>query len=57
VARIISIRFLFALASIYKLYIHYMDVKTTFLNEDLKDEMYMDQLKGFILSQNEKKKI
>jgi hypothetical protein len=34
-----------------------MDVKTTFLNEDLKDEMYMDQLKGFILSQNEKKKI
>jgi len=32
-----------------------MDVKTTFLNEDLKDEMYMDQLKGFILPQNEKK--
>jgi len=22
-----------------------MDVKTTFLNEDLKDEVYMDQLK------------
>jgi hypothetical protein len=25
-----------------------MDVKTTFLNEDLKDEVYMTQPKGFI---------
>jgi hypothetical protein len=25
-----------------------MDAKTTFLNEDLKDEVYMKQSKGFI---------
>ena len=35
VARITSIRVLFALASTYKLYIHQMDVKTAFLNGDL----------------------
>ena len=43
VARITSIRVLFALASTYKLYIHQMDVKTTFLNGDLDEEIYMDQ--------------
>lgn len=32
VARITSIRILFALTSIYDLYVHQMDVKTTFLN-------------------------
>jgi len=43
VARITSIRVLFALASIYKLYVHQMDVKTAFLNGDLKEEVYMKQ--------------
>jgi len=43
VARITSIRVLFALASIYKLYAHQMDVKTAFLNGDLKEKMYMKQ--------------
>jgi hypothetical protein len=43
VARITSIRVLFALASIYKLYVHQMDVKTAFLNGDLKKEVYMKQ--------------
>jgi hypothetical protein len=55
VARIISIRVLFVLASIYKLYVHQMDVKTTFVNEDLKEEVYMEQSEGFILPGNEKK--
>ena len=41
VTRISSIRILIALASIHKLVIHQMDVKTTFLNGDLKEEIYM----------------
>ena len=55
VARITSIRVLFALASIYKLYVHQMDVKTAFLNGDLKEEVYMEQPEGFILPGNEEK--
>ena len=55
VARITSIRVLFALASIYDLYIHQMDVKTAFLNRDLDEEVYMEQPEGFVLPENEKK--
>uniref|UniRef100_A0A2N9J9T3 Reverse transcriptase Ty1/copia-type domain-containing protein n=1 Tax=Fagus sylvatica TaxID=28930 RepID=A0A2N9J9T3_FAGSY len=55
VARITSIRVLIALASIYKLVLHQMDVKTTFLNGDLDEEVYMDQPEGFVLPGNEKK--
>ncbi|KAK3004689.1 hypothetical protein RJ639_018715 [Escallonia herrerae] len=42
VARITSIRVLFALVSIYNLYVHQMDVKTVFLNGELDEEVYMD---------------
>ena len=55
VASITSIRVLFALASFYKLYIHQMDVKTAFLNGNLKEEVYMEQPEGFILLGNENK--
>jgi len=55
VARIISIKVLFTLASIYTLYVHQMDVKTTFLYGDLKEEVYMEQPEGFILPENEEK--
>ena len=55
VARITSIRVLFSLASIHDLYIHQMDVKTTFLNGDLDEEVYMEQPEGFVLPGNEKK--
>ena len=46
-ASITSIRILFALASIHNLFVHQMDVKTTFLNGDLNEEVYMEQLEGF----------
>ena len=44
VARIISIRVLIALESIYKLVVHQMDVKITFLIENLDEGIYMNQL-------------
>jgi hypothetical protein len=31
-----------------------MDVKSTFLNEDLNKKVYMEPLEGFILPENEK---
>ncbi len=55
VARITSIRVLIAFASIYKLVVHQMDVKTAFQNGDLDDEVYMDQPEGFVLPENERK--
>uniref|UniRef100_A0A2N9IZW8 Reverse transcriptase Ty1/copia-type domain-containing protein n=1 Tax=Fagus sylvatica TaxID=28930 RepID=A0A2N9IZW8_FAGSY len=55
VARITSIRVLIALASIYKLVVHQMNVKIAFLNGDLDEEVYMDQPEGFVLPGNEKK--
>ena len=55
VARITSIRVLLALASLYNLFVHQMDVKTAFLNGELDEEVYMEQPEGFILPGNEKK--
>ena len=55
VARITSIRVLLALISIYKLIAHQMDVKATFLNGDLDEEVYMEQPKSLVHSRNKKK--
>lgn len=55
VARITSIRVLMAIASIYNLFVHQMDVKTAFLNGDLDEEVYMEQPEGFVLPGNEHK--
>ncbi|GJT72831.1 zinc finger, CCHC-type containing protein [Tanacetum coccineum] len=55
VARISTIRLLIALVATYNLVIHQMDVKTSFLNGDLEEEVYMKQLEGFIMSENEHK--
>ncbi|KAH9717746.1 hypothetical protein KPL71_021946 [Citrus sinensis] len=55
VARLTSIRELFAITSLNNLYVHQMDVKTTFLNGDLDEEIYMEQPEGFVLPGNENK--
>ena len=43
VTRITSIRMLIALAAVHDIKIHQMDVKTTFLNGELEEEIYMEQ--------------
>ena len=53
--RITSIRMLIAIAVLYNLEIHQMDVKTTFLNGDLDEEIYMEQPEVFIVPGQEKK--
>ena len=50
-----SIRILIALASIHELFIYKMDVKTTFLNGDLEEGIYMLQLEGCIAPGQENK--
>ena len=55
VTRISSIRILIALTSIYKLFIHQMDVKKAFLNGHLKEEIYLLQLEGCITPGQENK--
>ncbi|GKE60392.1 zinc finger, CCHC-type containing protein, partial [Tanacetum coccineum] len=55
VLRIGTIRLLIAMASIHNMIIHQMDVKTTFLNSDLDEEVHMNQPQGFIMPGNENK--
>ncbi|KAI3734277.1 hypothetical protein L6452_13742 [Arctium lappa] len=55
VARISSIRTLIAISAIKGLYIHQMDVKTTFLNGYLNEEVYMEQPEGFVVPGQENK--
>ena len=47
ISRISSIRILLVLASI-NLFMYQMEMKTAFLNGDLKEEIYMHQLEGFL---------
>ncbi|GKD98369.1 retrovirus-related pol polyprotein from transposon TNT 1-94 [Tanacetum coccineum] len=48
VTRITSIRMILAIAALRNLEVHQMDAKTTFLNGDLEEEIYMNQPEGFI---------
>ncbi|GKC39143.1 zinc finger, CCHC-type containing protein, partial [Tanacetum coccineum] len=50
-----TIRLLIALALIHNMIIHQMDVKTSFLNGELDEEVYMNQPQGFIMPGNESK--
>ena len=49
-----SFRIIMALVAHYDLELHQMDVKTTFLNEDLEKNVYMAQPKGFFVEGNER---
>ena len=46
---------LIALAAVYGLEIHQMDVKTAFLNGELDEEIYIEQPEGFVVPAKEKK--
>jgi hypothetical protein len=48
-----SFRIVMALVSHYDLELHQMDVKTAFLNGDLYENVYMAQLKGFVVERKE----
>ncbi|GKF01821.1 retrovirus-related pol polyprotein from transposon TNT 1-94 [Tanacetum coccineum] len=48
VARIEAIRIFIANATSKNMTIYQMDVKTTFLNGELKEEVYVSQLEGFV---------
>jgi len=50
-----TIRVLLSLAASYGLLVHQMDVKTTFLDEELDEETYMDQPDGFVVKGEEHK--
>ena len=55
VTRITSICMLISIATLYNLEIHQMDVKTTFLNDELNEEIYMEQPDGVVVPRQEKK--
>jgi hypothetical protein len=45
-----SLRIIMSLVVHYELELHQIDVKTTFLNGDLLENVYMSQLKGFTMN-------
>ena len=47
VARYTSIRAILAIAAVMKWKVHHMDVKTTFLNGVIEEEVYVEQPQGF----------
>ena len=53
--RISSIRVLIALTLVHNLVIHQINVKTTFLNRELEEEIYMDQPEGCMVPGDEQK--
>ena len=55
VTRINSIRMVLVIVTLRNLEVHQMDVKTSFLNGDLDEEIYMEQPEGFISPRQEKK--
>jgi hypothetical protein len=52
-ARLTTIRVLLSLAASHGLLVHQMDVKTTFLNGELEEEIYIDRPDRFIANGQE----
>jgi len=52
VVKLASIRILLAIAAIYDLHIHQMDVVTAFLAGELAEEIYMEQPEGFEIGED-----
>lgn len=52
VARLEAIKMFLAIACFRNLKIHQMDVKSTFFNGTLEEEVYVEQPKGFMLTKN-----
>jgi hypothetical protein len=55
VTHITSIKVILALSSIYNLYLYQINVKTAFLNCQLDEGVYIEQLDSFVLLWNEHK--
>jgi hypothetical protein len=53
VARLTTIHVLLSVASSHGLLVHQMDVKTTLLNGELDEEIYMEQLAEFVANGQE----
>jgi hypothetical protein len=48
VVKLISIRFVLALVALFNMKLEQLDAKTTFLHGDLDEEIYIEQLEGFV---------
>jgi hypothetical protein len=55
VARMESVRFLLAIAAHHGWTVHHLDVKSAFLNGDLAEEVYVEQLPGYAVRGKERK--
>ena len=55
IARLDSLRLLLLLAANFDMEVHHIDIKSAYLNRDLAEEIYMDQLKGFMVPGQESK--
>jgi hypothetical protein len=55
VGRLIIIHVLLSVATSHGLLIHQIDVKTVFLNGELKEKIYMTQYNGFVVKSQEDK--
>ena len=57
VTRINSIRIVLAISALRNLEVYQMDVETAFLNVDLDEEIYMGNLRVFLLRDKERKSV
>jgi hypothetical protein len=49
VSRYISIRIVISLATVFGWKLHQMDVKTSFINDEVEKEVYIEQPEGFMI--------